>query len=91
MWNAFEADSGATADNEFKPNVCDGNCYKYPDGFGGIRTNGDGTFGNNCHWYSDDSCANEMGSSGNQVEALVELVDNSKQQKAFSVRCFFKC
>ncbi|KAF3911934.1 hypothetical protein ABW20_dc0108169 [Dactylellina cionopaga] len=64
---------------------CSGACFHY-DSFTGIRVSGDGTYGTNCHIYSDYNCQNQITTTGNTVFRSVCLAKTAK-----SMKCYYLC
>ncbi|KAI5457676.1 SGNH hydrolase-type esterase domain-containing protein [Mariannaea sp. PMI_226] len=91
IWVDHKTDSGS-ADAEYKPqspNHCDGKCWSWPAGFGGIKAMGDGTYGTNCAYFRDETCQDKIGETGNQRgEKGVVLRENDV---GHSVQCYFHC
>jgi hypothetical protein len=69
----------------YKP-TCQGNCYQYSS-FGGLVVTGDGTYGTDCHVYSDYNCQNQILNTGNQLqEGNYDL-----SPKGQSMKCYYRC
>ncbi|KAI5461766.1 SGNH hydrolase-type esterase domain-containing protein [Mariannaea sp. PMI_226] len=92
IWADHNAGGGGWV-AQFKPqspNNCDGTCWPWPAGYGGIEAIGDGTYGTNCATYSDLNCQNQIGSTGNAVEHHPAVLKDS-EGLGHSVKCFFHC
>ncbi|KXJ92535.1 hypothetical protein Micbo1qcDRAFT_202756 [Microdochium bolleyi] len=68
---------------------CSGTCYR--GSFLSIRASGDGTYGTNCHIYSDDNCQNDIGSTGNIKFSWQGGCKDATGAQGKSYRCYFKC
>lgn len=72
----------------YKPD-CSGACFRFSS-FGSIGVGGDGTYGTDCHAYSDANCQNQIGDSGNHVtgpQSCLQMGKNAAQ----SMKCFYRC
>jgi hypothetical protein len=72
----------------YKP-TCEGNCFQY-DNFGSVSVAGDGTYGTDCHVYSDINCQNQIGDSGNHVIGAAQCL-RLGLHAGKSMKCFFRC
>jgi hypothetical protein len=83
LYTGNEAGEGSTI--SYKP-TCAGNCYQYSS-FGGLVVTGDGTYGVDCHVYSDYNCQNQILDTGNQLlEGNYDL-----SPKGQSMKCYYRC
>jgi hypothetical protein len=81
--------NGLDTIGSFRPD-CTGACFSF-DSFTSIEASGDGFFGTNCFVYSDTSCQNEIGSTGNQVVFFGLGSCTTIEPLAKSMKCFYRC
>ncbi|KAI1171527.1 hypothetical protein F4777DRAFT_49511 [Nemania sp. FL0916] len=73
------------------PGKCSKQCYSSKDEIASIKATGDGTYGVNCHMYSDDNCQSQIGETGNTIFGGGKCYTPGNSAKGHSMLCYYKC
>ncbi|KAI1120062.1 hypothetical protein F5Y10DRAFT_283587 [Nemania abortiva] len=73
------------------PGKCSTQCYSSQDEIASIKASGDGTYGVNCHLYSDSNCQSQIGETGNIIVGSGKCYTPGNGAKGHSMLCYYKC
>ncbi|KAI1316745.1 hypothetical protein F5Y16DRAFT_406797 [Xylariaceae sp. FL0255] len=73
------------------PGDCSKQCYSTTDNIASIKATGDGTYGVNCHMYSDSNCQNQIGETGNIIFGGGKCYTPGNGATGHSMLCYYKC